>query len=118
MSFPSFTVLRNWRSSLRADSPPPPLLRPSSLLSAPHQAASYAADLDPAPSEPTTPLPQEDFSYNDASAVTLTTIDQQQNTTTPAQQSPSSSASDTTPGGGGGGGGSLSISSILLTSVA
>ena len=69
MSFPSFSAIRNWRASLRGDSPPPPLLRTSSLLSAPHQPASYAEDLEPAPSEPTTPLPQEDYSYNDASAI-------------------------------------------------
>ena len=62
MAFAPFSLLRQWRSSLRADSPPPPLIRPSSLLS-PDQP-SYADELEPQGSEPSTPLPHEDFSYN------------------------------------------------------
>ena len=62
MAFSSFSLLRQWRSSLRADSPPPPLLRPSSLLSA--DKPSYADELEPQGSAPNTPLPHEDFSYN------------------------------------------------------
>ena len=97
MSFPSFSVLRQWRASLRADSPPPPLLQPSSLHVHSHHTSPYLDDLDPQPSEPSTPLPQDDFSYNDAS-VTLHPF-------TPAP--PTTSATDsTTPG-------SFSLSSIL-----
>ena len=62
MAFASFSLLRQWRSSLRADSPPPPIIRPSSLLSA--NAPSYADELEPHRSAPSTPLPHEDFSYN------------------------------------------------------
>ena len=71
MSFSSFSLLRQLRASLRGDSPPPPLLRPASLLAA--GKSSYADELDPQHSAPNTPLPHEDFSYNNSDSALRST---------------------------------------------